>query len=122
MLSFGEKIFNKADDNITWKALVRCINMYDFKFHKLPSVKSKGNSKVASQSARKQLKEDLITIGLSADERWIVGWQSWSHPERTEFQWSKMQDEEIINQVFDGKILLTMSFNTNSIMTTHTKN
>ena len=38
-----------------------------------------------------------------------VGWQSWSHPGTDRIpEWSKMQDEEIINQVFDGKIITSL--------------
>ena len=105
-----EKIFSKADDNITWKALVRCINMYGTEFLWLPSVKSKSNSKVASQSARKAIERGV-------NNNWIkcrgkdgsVGWQSWSHPGTDTIpEWSKMQDEEIINQVFDGKIITSL--------------
>jgi hypothetical protein len=35
-----------------------------------------------------------------------VGWQSWSHPGADKLpEWSKMTDEEIIDQVFDGRII-----------------
>jgi hypothetical protein len=108
--SLREKIFNKADDNINVKALVRCTNWFGTEFLWLPAIKSKGNSKVASQSAKKAIERGL-------DGNWIkckwkdgsVGWQSWSHPgtDKTP-EWSKMQDEEIIEQVFDRRIITSL--------------
>ena len=35
-----EKIFNKADDNIATKCLVRCVNWFDTEFLWLPSIRS----------------------------------------------------------------------------------
>ena len=42
-----------------------------------------------------------------------VGWQSWSHPGNDDPdikkpEWSNMSDEEIIDQVFDGRIIETL--------------
>jgi hypothetical protein len=35
-----------------------------------------------------------------------VGWQSWSHPGTDKKpEWLNMTDEEIIDQVFDGRII-----------------
>ena len=66
--SLREKIFNKADDNVNVKALVRCTNWFG-----------------------------------------SVGWQSWSHPGTDKIpEWSKMSDEEIINQVFDRRIITSL--------------
>ena len=105
--SLREKIINKADDNINVKAVCRCVNWYGTEFLWLPAVKSKGNSKVASQSAKKAIERGL-------NNNWIKcqwkdgrnGWVSWSHPGTDKIaQWSNMTDEEVIDQVFDGRII-----------------
>ena len=73
----------------------------------LPSVKSKGNSKVASQSAKKAIERGLNNNWIKC--QWTDGrngWVSWSHPGTDKIaQWSNMTDEEVIDQVFDGRII-----------------
>ena len=102
-----EKVFNKADDNINVKLIVRCVNWFGTEFLWLPSIRTKGNSKLASTSAKKAIERGL-------DGNWIkcqwksnsVGWQSWSHPGTDKKpEWSKMSDEEIIDMVFDERII-----------------
>ena len=108
-----ERIFNKADDNVSTKLIVRCVNWFGTEFLWLPTIKTRGNSKLASQSARKAIERGL--------QGWIkcqwksnsVGWQSWSHPGNDDPdikkpEWSNMSDEEIIDQVFDGRIIETL--------------
>ena len=102
-----EKIFNKADDNINVKLIARCCNWFGTEFLWLPSIKAKGNSKLASSSARKGIERGLNNNWIKC--QWksnSVGWQSWSHPGADKLpEWSKMTDEEIIDQVFDGRII-----------------
>ena len=73
----------------------------------LPSIKSGGNSKLASQTARKAVDRGLNGNWIKA--KWkdnSVGWQSWSHPGTDKKpEWLPMTDEEIIDQVFDGRII-----------------
>ena len=38
-----EKVFNKADDNINVKLIVRCVNWFGTEFLWLPSIRTKGN-------------------------------------------------------------------------------
>ena len=76
----------------------------------MPSIKAVGNSKIASQSAIKAIERGLGGNWIKC--KWkdnSVGWQSWSHPgtERKP-EWSKVDDEEIINQIFDGKIITSL--------------
>ena len=108
--SLREKIFNKCDDNVATRALVRCINWFGTEFLWMPSIKAVGNSKIASQSAIKAIERGLGGNWIKC--KWkdnSVGWQSWSHPgtERKP-EWSKVDDEEIINQIFDGKIITSL--------------
>ena len=108
--SIREKVINKADDNVNVKALCRCVNWYGTEFLWLPAVQSRGNSKVASQSARK-------AIDLGLNNNWIKcqwkdgrnGWTAWSHPGTDKIpQWSNMTDEEVIDLVFDNRIIETL--------------
>ena len=102
-----ERIINKADDYVSVKLICRCVNWYGTEFLWLPSIKSKGNSKIASQSATKAIERGL-------NNNWIkciwkdgsTGWQSWSHPGTEKLpEWSKMGDEDIMDMVFDGRII-----------------
>ena len=108
--SIREKVINKADDNVNVKALCRCVNWYGTEFLWLPAVQSRGNSKVASQSARK-------AIDLGLNNNWINcqwkdrrnGGTAWSHPGTDKIpQWSNMTDEEVIDLVFDNRIIETL--------------
>jgi len=105
--SLREKIINKADDNFNVKAVARCVNWFGTEFLWLPSIKSGGNSKLASQTARKAVDRGLNGNWIKA--KWkdnSVGWQSWSHPGTDKKpEWLPMTDEEIIDQVFDGRII-----------------
>ena len=75
----------------------------------MPAVKSKGNSKVGAQSARKAIDRGM---GGWIKAKWkdnSIGWQSWSHPGTDKApEWSKMDDNEIINQVFDNRIITSL--------------
>ena len=110
--SLKEKIINKADDNITVKLIVRCVNWFGVEFLWLPAIKTRGNSKLASQTAIKSIERGLNGNWIKC--QWknnSVGWQSWSHPgvdENKVPEWSKMTEDEIIDQVFDNKIIDTL--------------
>ena len=101
-----EKIFNKADDTNNTKLLIRCTNWFGTEFLWVASIKTK----LSRQSCFKAVERGL-------DGQWIkakwksnsVGWQSWSHPgtERVP-EWSKMDDGEIVDMVFDGRIIETL--------------
>ena len=101
-----EKIFNKADDNIQKRLLVRCQNWFGTEFLWCPSL----TTKVGKDSA-------LKAIVAGQNNNWIkckwksnaVGWQSWKHPGTTKIaEWSKMEDDEIIDIVFDGQIITSL--------------
>ena len=102
-----EKILNKADDRYSVKAIVRCCNWFGTEFLWLPAIKTGGNSKLASQTAKKAIEKGLDGNWIKA--KWkdnSTGWQSWSHPGADKQpEWSNMSDEEIIDQVFDGRII-----------------
>ena len=105
--SLREKIINKADDNVTVKVIARCVNWFGTEFLWLPAIKTGGNSKLASQTAKKAIEKGLDGNWIKA--KWkdnSTGWQSWSHPGADiEPEWSNMSDDEIIDQVFDGRII-----------------
>ena len=77
-----EKVFNKADDNINVKLIVRCVNWFGTEFLWLPSIRTKGNSKLASTSAKKAIERGLTGWIKCQWKSNSVGWQSWSHPEQ----------------------------------------
>lgn len=108
--SLREKIINKADDNFNIKAVARCVNWFGTEFLWLPAIKSGGNSKLASQTARKAIERGINGKWIKA--KWkdnSVGWQSWSHPGTDRIpEWSKMDDAEIVDMVFDGRIIETL--------------
>ena len=102
-----EKIFNKADDNNSTKLILRCCNWFGTEFLWTPSIATK----LSKQSIFKALERGL-------DGNWIkckwksnsVGWQSWSHPsnddpEIKKPEWSNMTDVEIVDMVFDQRII-----------------
>ena len=83
--------------------LIRCVNWFGTEFLWTPSVRTK----LSKQSV-------LKAIGRGLNGKWIkakwksnsVGWQSWSHPGTDKIpEWSNMNDEEIVDQVFDGRII-----------------
>jgi len=101
-----EKIFNKADDTNNTKLLLRCLNWFGTEFLWVASVRTK----LSKQSVFKAIDRGL-------DGQWIkakwkdnsVGWQSWSHPGTDRIpEWSKMDDAEIVDMVFDGRIIETL--------------
>ena len=101
-----EKIFNKADDTNNTKLLIRCINWFGTEFLWVPSIRTK----LSRQSALKAIDKGL-------DGQWIkakwksnsVGWICWSHPGTDRIpEWSKMDDAEIVDMVFDGRIIETL--------------
>ena len=61
----------------------------------------------ASQTARKAIERGLNGNWIKA--KWkdnSVGWQSWSHPGTDKKpEWLTMEDDEVIDQVFDGRII-----------------
>jgi len=101
-----EKIFNKADDTNNTKLILRCINWFGTEFLWVPSVKTK----LSKQSVFKAIDRGLNGNWIKA--KWksnSVGWQSWSHPGTDRIpEWSKMDDAEIVDMVFDGRIIETL--------------
>jgi len=101
--SLREKIFNKADDNNNTKMILRCVNWFGTEFLWVASIKTK----LSKQSLLKAIDRGLNGKWIKA--KWksnSVGWQSWSHPGTDKIpEWSNMNDEEIVDQVFDGRII-----------------
>ena len=101
-----EKIFNKADDTNNTKLILRCVNWFGTEFLWVPSVKTK----LSKQSVFKAIDRGLDGNWIKA--KWksnSVGWQSWSHPGTDRIpEWSKMDDAEIVDMVFDGRIIETL--------------
>jgi len=101
--SLREKIFNKADDNNNTKMILRCVNWFGTEFLWVASIKTK----LSKQSLLKAIDRGLNGKWIKA--KWksnSVGWQSWSHPGTDKIpEWSNMTDEEIVDQVFDGRII-----------------
>jgi len=101
-----EKIFNKADDNNNTKLLIRCVNWFGTEFLWVASIKTK----LSRQSCLKAIERGLNGNWIKA--KWksnSVGWQSWSHPGTEKIpEWSKMEDGEIVDMVFDGRIIETL--------------
>jgi hypothetical protein len=104
------RIIQKADENINVRIIAHCINWFDTEFLWLPAIKSAGNSKIASQTAIKSIQRGLNGNWIKA--KWCgnsTGWRSWSHPGTDKIpEWSKMTVEEIVDQVFDGRIIDTL--------------
>ena len=101
-----DRIFEACDFNQNFKAIVRCINWFEDEFLWLPSLKSSGNSTISKQSSEK-----AIRLG---QKQWIkckwksnsVGWVSWKHPGTDKIpQWGNTTDEELINQLFEQRII-----------------
>ena len=70
-----------------------------------------------SDSKGIEIKSGFKAIDRGLDGQWIkakwksnsVGWQSWSHPGTDRIpEWSKMDDAEIVDMVFDGRIIETL--------------
>jgi len=101
-----EKIFNKADDTNNTKLILRCIYWFGTELLCVPSVKIK----LSKQSVFKAIDRGLDGNWIKA--KWksnSVGWQSWSHPGTDRIpEWSKMDDAEIVDMVFDGRIIETL--------------
>ena len=102
-----EKIFNKADDNNSTKLILRCCNWFGTEFLWTPSIATK----LSKQSIFKALERGLVGNWIKC--KWksnSVGWQSWSHPsnddpEIKKPEWSNMTDVEIVDMVFDQRII-----------------
>tara|TARA_R110000765_G_scaffold39592_1_gene86085 strand:+ start:139 stop:711 length:573 start_codon:yes stop_codon:yes gene_type:complete len=99
------RIFEKCDDNQNYKALVPCVNWFGTEFLWVPTVKGRG-SKIGAQSSEKAIK--------IAQETWCkikwrnnsVGWCVSKHPgSEKEPQWSTMTDDQIIDRIFENKII-----------------
>ena len=99
------RIFEKCDDNQNYKALVPCVNWFGTEFLWVPTVKGRG-SKIGAQSSEKAIK--------IAQETWCkikwrnnsVGWCVSKHPgTEKEPQWSTMTDDQIIDRIFENKII-----------------
>jgi len=99
------RIFEKCDDNQNYKALVPCVNWFGTEFLWVPTVKGRG-SKIGAQSSEKAIK--------IAQETWCkikwrnnsVGWCVSKHPgTEKEPQWSTMSDDQIIDRIFENKII-----------------
>ena len=110
--SLLEKILNKADDRYSVKAIVRCCNWFGTEFIWTPSIKAgQGNSKLAGDSAKKAIEKGLN--GNWVKIRWNgngTGWNCWNHPgaENKKAEWSKMSDEDVIDSVFDDRIITSL--------------
>ena len=100
-ISLRDRIFEKCDNKQNLKALVRCINWFGTEFLWIPSIRTRGNSKISQQSAKR-----AIELGQNG---WIkaqwknnsVGWVSWCHPGTEKIaDWSKINEEDLINQIF----------------------
>jgi hypothetical protein len=101
------RIFDKIDDNVSYKALVPCCNWYGTEFLWVPTIKPKGGSKLAAQTAQK-------AIGLG-QKGWIkcvwknnaTGWVVRKYPGETDKkpEFSKMSYGDIIDQVFENKFI-----------------
>jgi len=104
-INLRTRIFEKCDDNQNFKALVPCINWFNTEFLWAPTIKGCG-SKVGPQSATKGIE--------MAQQGWCkvkcknnsVGWAINKHPGTDkEPEWSHMTEEQIIEQVFDNRII-----------------
>ena len=88
------------------KLILRCVNWFGTEFLWVPSVKTK----LSKQSVFKAIDRGLDGNWIKA--KWksnSVGWQSWSHPGTDRIpEWSKMDDAEIVDMVFDGRIIETL--------------
>ena len=100
------RIFDKCDDNQNYKALIPCVNWFGNEFLWVCVIKPKHGSRVGADSAK-------IAISM-AQHQWIkvkwrnnsVGWTVKKHPGTQELpKWSNMTDDEIIDQVFKGRII-----------------
>ena len=69
--SLREKIINKADDNVTVKVIARCVNWFGTEFLWLPAIKTGGNSKLASQTAKKAIEKGLDGNWIKANGKTI---------------------------------------------------
>ena len=105
--SLKYRIHEKADNDVSTKLILRCCNWFGTEFLWLPTIKPKGGSKVGAQSAKAAIQKGL--------KGWIkckwagnnIGWATKIYPSETDKipQWSAMSEEEIIDQVFDGRII-----------------
>ena len=99
------RIFEKCDDNQNYKALVPCVNWFATEFLWVPTIKGRG-SKIGAQSAEKSIKiaqEDWCKIKWRNNS---VGWCVSKHPgTEKEPQWSTMTDDQIIDRIFENKII-----------------
>ena len=104
-INLRTRIFEKCDDNQNFKALVPCINWFNTEFLWAPTIKGRG-SKVGPQSATKGI--EMAQQGW-CKVKWknnSVGWAINKHPGTDkEPEWSHMTEEQIIEQVFDNRII-----------------
>ena len=54
-ISLRDRIFEKCDNKQNLKALVRCINWFGTEFLWIPSIRTRGNSKISQQSAKRAI-------------------------------------------------------------------
>jgi len=104
-INLRTRIFEKCDDNQNFKALVPCVNWFNTEFLWAPTIKGRG-SKVGPQSATKAIEmaqQGWCKIKWKSNS---VGWCVSKHPgTEKEAEWSRMTDEQIIEQVFDNRII-----------------
>ena len=107
-----EQIANKLGDDLTIKALVRCVNWFGTEFLWMPTSVAKGGSRIGSQTSRKAIE--------TAQKQWIkckwrgnnLGWVVTKHPgdiTDKKIEWSNMTFDEVINQVFHGRIITDLN-------------
>ena len=98
-----EKIFNKADDNNSTKLILRCCNWFGNEFLWMPSIATKLSKQSVTKALERGMNNNWIKCKWKSN---AVGWQSWSHPGTDKQpEWSKMTDEEIVDMVFDQRII-----------------
>ena len=102
------RIFEKCDDKQNFKALVPCVNWFNTEFLWVPTVKGRG-SKIGPQSAKKGIE--------MAQQQWCkvvwksnsTGWAVNKHPGTDKQpEWSKMTDEDMIETIFENRIIETL--------------
>jgi len=100
------RIFDKCDDNQNYRALVPCVNWFDNEFLWIPTIKPKGGSKVGAESAKiaiNKIQQQWCKVKWRSN---AVGWVTKKHPgSEKQPVWSNMTEDEIIDQVFKGKII-----------------
>jgi len=103
-ISLRDRIFEKCDNKQNLKALVRCINWFGTEFLWIPSIKTRGNSKISQQSAKRAI--ELGQNGWIKAQWKNQSWNAWKHSGTDKVpEWSNMSDDEIVNSCFKDLII-----------------